>query len=330
MGGTFETKGLAYKLEPDDFSAEATLRYITNNCLTFQMNFKTREEDARKIQKYKTLLGISDLNDLGDPQFLIPPYFLFEKVGDKWYEINTNCIQHAIEMNFDAPIQPILHFEKWPDVKSWTSVLKILIDSNIDACWLYPDFYKEHDEDPTSLKNYRAIVESTTSKGVKPYVLFGGYYAILMHYYGLYGFGNGIGYGEWRDSGYHRGGTAMTRIYILKLHRYIDAPEAQNIIDKDSEYFAEDTELLSECASTGRRMADLTLVECLDHFMECRYAEMEFVDNNPVNTAIGELEETCKHLEKMGPLEMQQYGTSLNKWRDALVSKSTQNTGTFG
>ena len=111
----------------------------------------------------------------------------------------------------------------------------------------------------------------------------------------------------------------MTRVYILKLHRYLDAPEAQNIIDKDSEYFAEDTELLSDCASAGRNLTDLTLVECLDHFMECRYAEMEFVTKNPISAALKELEETRKHLEKIGPFEMQQYEASLSNWQEALA-----------
>lgn len=319
MGEIFVEKGLITKLESKDLSESHILKQITENCINFQMAFKARKEDVRKINKYKELLGVSKLDDLSLPQFLIPPYFLFEKPSDKWYEINVMCIQHAVDMKSGVSIQPILHFAEWPDIKSWGTVLETLEGCNIEACWLYPDFYKEHEKSLKSLRNYRAIVESTTSKGITPYSLFGGYYAILMHYYDLRGFGNGIGYGEWRDSGYHRGGTAMTRVYILKLHRYLDAPEAQNIIDKDSEYFAEDTELLSECASSGRRLTDLTLVECLDHFMECRYAEMEFVANNPIGTAVSGLEETCKHLEKMGPLEMEKYGTSLNRWREALA-----------
>jgi hypothetical protein len=319
MGGAFETSGLNSKLEPSDFSGEAEQILITENCLTFQMNFKAREEDARKIKKYKELLGVSELDDLGDPQFLIPPYFLFNSVGDEWYEINTNCIRYAVEMELGTPIEPILHFNNWPDVKDWIPIIQTLKDSDIDAFWLYPDFYKEHEEDVDSLKAYRDIVERSISEKIKPYILFGGYYAVLMHYYGLCGFGNGIGYGEWRDSGYHRGDTAMTRVYILKLHRYLDAPEAQNIIDKDSEYFAEDTELLSECISTGRRLTDLTLVECLDHFMECRYAEMDFVANNPISRAKDELKETYEHLKKIGPEELTKYGTSLNKWWESLA-----------
>ena len=186
---------------------------------------------------------------------------------------------------------------------------------------MYPDCYKEHEEGIDSLRNYRAAVETTASEGLAPYALFGGYYAILMQYCGLRGFGNGIGYGEWPDSGYHRGGTAMTRVYVMKLHRYLDAPDAQHIIERDPEYFADDTELLSECAATGRRLSDLTQAECLDHFMECRYAEMEFVSNNSLASAARELGETCDHLERIGPIEANKYGVSLKRWADALTQR---------
>ena len=318
MGEPIETEGLSRNLEVKDFAAESSLNDITEKCLRFQMNFRAREEDARKIEKYKRLLGISKLDDLSAPQFLIPPYFLFNEVGDEWYEVSINCIQRAVAMKIDAPIRPILHFARWPDVKKWNSVLESLKKADIRACWLYPDSYREHESDLASLRSYRTVVECTVSERVDPYALFGGYYAILMHYYGLRGFANGIGYGEWRDSGYHRGGSAMTRVYMLKLHRYLDAPLAQNIIDNDSEYFAGDTDLLRECASTGMRLTDLTSVECLDHFMKCRYAEMEFVSNNPVGAARAELDETCEHLAKIGPLEKENYGMSLTRWRQAL------------
>ncbi|GAH16914.1 unnamed protein product, partial [marine sediment metagenome] len=196
MGGPFKGKGLTSKLEPSDFSKKSTLNQITKNCLDFQMDFKARKEDVRKINKYKEMLGIKKLDNLDNPQFLIPPYFLFETPSDEWYKININCIQQAIEMNLDVPIQPILHFKNWPNSTNWQEILKSLTESNISSCWLYADNYKEHEQDLPSLKRYREAVKDTDSKGMKPFVLFGGYYAILMRYFGLLGFANGIGYGE--------------------------------------------------------------------------------------------------------------------------------------
>jgi hypothetical protein len=54
---------------------------------------------------------------------------------------------------------------------------------------------------------------------------------------GLSGFGNGVGYGEWRDSSYHRGGTAEARVYIPKLHRFLDPARAQALVDRSGDYF---------------------------------------------------------------------------------------------
>ena len=58
--------------------------------------------------------------------------------------------------------------------------------------------------------------------------------------------------------------------------------------------------------------------------MECRYAEMNFVVNNSIDNAVSELEETCKHLDKIGPLEKEKYGTSLNKWQTILAEGKNQ------
>jgi hypothetical protein len=262
------------------------------------------------------LLGISELEDLSDPQFLIPPYFLFSSLADKWYEISINCIKHAINMNLKIPIQPILHFNIF---NNWPVVVETLKKYSIMACWLYPDCYMEHEEDIDSLKNFKNIVNYTASEKIKPYMLFGGYYSVLMQYFGLSGFANGIGYGEWRSSNYHRGGTAMARIYILKLHRYLDAPTAQHIIDQDSEgYFVSDSKLLMDCVSTGRKLTELSLIESLDHFMECRSKEISFVAANNISKAIKELNNTCEYLNKIGPLESEKFGSSLLRWISAL------------
>lgn len=151
-----------------------------------------------------------------------------------------------------------------------------------------------------------------------PFALFGGYFAILLSYFGLQGCSNGIGYGEWRDSGYHRGSTAANRIYILKLHRYLDPPHAQDLLDKDAEYFAMDTDLLAACVNARRSLTDLTPAECHDHFMECRQSEIEFVSSQSVGDAIAELQETVDRLASVGELESAEYGPSLGRWGAAI------------
>jgi hypothetical protein len=147
--------------------------------------------------------------------------------------------------------------------------------------------------------------------------MFSGYYGILMAYFGLSGFGNGVGYGEWRDSGYHKGGMAVSRVYLLRLHRFLDAPNAQAMIERDPDYFGLDTDILAECVASGRPVSDLTNEECLDHFLECRKLEVEFVSNQPLASAVDELGETLERLSAW-PLERDRYGASLERWRNSI------------
>ena len=318
MGPPFTTKGLASKLEPADFAEKALIASVTEACLKFQLNFRTRADDARKLAKYKKLLGLEEVKELGEPQFLIPPYFRFEDQKSPWYEISMECVHLARDYAAGVPVRPVLHFQNWSSGVDWTKTWTSLRKEKIQTFWLYPNNFKEHEADLRHLMSYHVAVQTAVKAGITPFALFGGYFAVLLYYSGLAGFANGIGYGEWRDSGYHRGGTASNRVYVLKLHRYLDAPLAQHVIEKDPEYFAYDTELLSACVDGGRPLTTLSLAECLDHFIACRKMELDFVTSNPLPEAIAEIDETLIRLGGIGRLEQEKYGLSLERWRDAI------------
>jgi len=320
LGEPFLSYGLARPLRPSDFTRD-TLTEATRSCLDFQMQFQARVEDVRKLKKYKQLLGLDetgDMAELGNPQFLIPPYFLFEHHGDDWYKISLDCLREAVSVGYPVPIRPVVHFGTWPNEPELRAIMADVHGLGIKSLWVYPDNFKEHDGEAKGLTRYRISVAAARQSEVDMYVLFGGYYGILMHYCGLRGFSNGIGYGEWRHSGYHRGGTAMNRIYVPKLHRYLDPPVAQSIVAQDPDYFASDSELLSECIAVGRELSDVPLGECLNHFMECRFAEMQFVVSHPIEDAAQELDETVRRLAGVGPLESEHYGLSLARWATEL------------
>jgi len=319
LGPPFTTDSLTRALLPEDFEDGDTLKNCVQQCLEFQMQFKLRADDERKLEKYKKLLGLKSWQKLGEPQFLIPPYFQFDSLKDAWWTISRRCIVAATKFAGELPIRPVLHFSRWADIDSWDKVFELLLKKEIKCVWYYPNNFHEHQASQDELELYRDAIFDANNMGLEPYILFGGYFAILMRYFGSVGFGNGIGYGEWRDSGYHRGGTASTRVYILKLHQFLDAPAAQSLVDRDPEYFGGDTELIAECIEAERPLDDLSLEETLDHFMECRNQEMDFISENPISDAITELNETLEHLAEM-PLEREKYGTSLERWANVLGS----------
>jgi hypothetical protein len=318
LGEPFTSKGLAGPLAPTDFEDEA-LTIAVHRCIAYQKEFRASEEDQRKLNKYKKLLGVENLGQLQEPLFLIPPYFQFNDETDPWFGISLRAVELSQAVADGIPLRPVIHPRNWDAVIDWPSLLNRLKVTGCRDAWLYPNNFKEHDATLPELQSYRAAVEACVRGDINPYSLFGGYYAILLGTFGLKGFANGIGYGEWRDSGYHRGGTAILRIYMPRLHKYLDVPAAQNLLDKDADYFAGDSDLLSECASGGRPLADLSQEECLDHFLECRRDEIAFVDLQGLAPARAELQETLNKLTGVGPFERQTYGPSLEQWHAATA-----------
>ena len=318
LGEPYTTKALSQALEPADFDDDSVLRENVKLCIDFQKQFRMRSEDKRKLDKYQKLLGLKSLDPLKQPQHLIPPYYQFSSFTDPWYNVSMNSTQAALPHRDGIPLRPVLHFNQWAGIGDWASCFSKLTESGINELWYYPNNFKEHNASAEELTAYRDAVANAVSKELLPFCLFGGYFAALMSHFGLAGFGNGIGYGEWRDSGYHRGGTASIRIYLQKLHRYIDAPAAQNLIDNDPDYFGRDSEILSGYVDSRRSVVDMSQQETLHHFMECRKQELEFVESHSISEAISELNTTISKLKKIGPLEHEKYGDSLGRWRDAI------------
>lgn len=318
LGPPFYPKGLERPLEPSDFKGKV-LTTAVRQCLDYQLAFRTRKEATRKLEKYKKLLGVDELGELGEPQYLIPPYFQFESADDPWFDISLRAMKAACEFTAGVPIRPVVHMTSWTAVDKWKTILEVLASSSCTEVWLYPNNFHEHKASVDELKRYRSSVKKCDNAGVGTFALHGGYFAVLLGAFGLRGFANGIGYGEWRDSGYHRGGTAAVRIYLPRLHRYLDAPEAQHLLDEDPDHFATGSDLLSECAERKRNLGDLSQEESLEHFMECRSDEIAFVERRGIEAAKMELRTTLERLDGIGQLEREKYGSSLERWLEVLA-----------
>lgn len=319
LGPPFSDEGLTNRVEPSHFDTEEELTAAVIRCLNFQLQFRMREEDERKLKKYKKLLGIEgeELHGLREPQFLVPPYFQFDSTSDDWFDVNRRAVRIACLQGHPVPIRPVLHFRDWGSVESWSETVGEMKARGANELWLYPNNFHEHDASLDALQSYQTAVLESGGAGVRVFSLFGGYYAILMSAYGLSGFANGVGYGEWRDSGYHRGGSALLRIYIPQLHRYLDVPAAENLVEQDPEHFAGGDDLIATCVAEDRPLDDPSQEEWLDHFMACRQAEINFVLNEGIDAARDQLQTTLARLDEIGELEREQYGDSLERWIEA-------------
>lgn len=145
---------------------------------------------------------------------------------------------------------------------------------------------------------------------------------MLLSKHGLAGFGNGIGYGEWRDSGYHRGGQANIRIYVPKRHRFVQANEVQFLLEAFGEFIAEDSDLLSGLLRTGGSALAVTTEQANNHFLDCRAAEEKFVAEANVQAIKSELTSTADVLAtcslKAAEQISQKGSETLLRWAQAL------------
>lgn len=319
FGEPFTTHGLETAIGPENLDDE-TLKRVTNACIKYQGEFAQHEpEQKRKHEKYAKLAGLADLPPIANPQIFIPPYFMFTTIGDPWHEAMMQCATYACVSREPAMLRPVLHFSRFSVGMDWSAVAQRLADLGIRSAFLYPNNFKEHEVGCDVLREYVTAVENLTARGIEPYALHGGYFAIMLSKVGLLGFANGVGYGEWRNSNYHKGGTAERRIYIPKLHRFLEPAKASDLINKNPDHFTSDSDLLSECVAANRPLSDVTQEEALDHFMECREQELEFVANNDIEQICAVLKETIKILEGMGEVEKKSYGESLGAWSESAV-----------
>src|SRR5262245_28945947 len=191
FGPPFTTKRLTKHLDPKDFKDPSVVANVTRKCLEFQKGFRTRQDDAKKLQKYKKLLGLKELKELREPQFLIPPYFEFDEPTSAWLEVSFRCAEAAVPFAGEIPIRPVIHIGSWSSIPKWTEIHRRLAASGFKGYWLYPNNFKEHEGTLSELERYRDAVQSSAAAGLEPFSLFGGYFAVLLTYYGLAGFSNG-------------------------------------------------------------------------------------------------------------------------------------------
>ncbi len=320
LGPPFSTVALDRDLVATDFS-ERDIRNATRRCVEFQLEFRQGDDDARKLRKYAQLLGHEeDIEPLSPPQYVVPPYFAFVDERDPWYQVNMDCIQEAMDCSSDVPVWPIVHSRSAAALPGCISAVARLRELGLSNIWLYPNDFREHRESAAALVGLKDVVVACHDAGVTPRMLHGGFFSMALRYVGLEGFANGVGYGEWRDSGYHRGGTADIRIYCLPLHRFIGPAEADLLVDENPEYFANDGLLFEEVYKSGESFESVDSSTANTHFMNCRDREVATILASDLSDVLETLDGTVDAIRQLDEPGVLRYAESLERWSEVLSS----------
>lgn len=114
-------------------------------------------------------------------------------------------------------------------------------------------------------------------------------------------------------------GTAEKRIYVPRLHRFLEPTEAQTLVTQNAAFFTEGSTLLMHLVANNIGFDNITTEQALNHFMECRRNEMDFVTKSTVAQIRAELDATVAIIDGLGLIE-QGYQKSLGLWSKSMAT----------
>jgi hypothetical protein len=277
-------------LQPADVSPLAA--DMAARVLSFQKSFA--QQSAEKVDKYAKLLGEKVQSAYGGPHFLIPPYFRSNGRNDPWYAASLSLAKAAAREKARYRLAPVLHITKDFPENEFRRMADDYADAGFDGLIVYVNDLQEYLAPSTTLTKYANLVVLLQGLGKPLFGLFGGYFTLLLRKIGLGCFSNAVGYGEYRDSGYHQGGQAVRRYYIPKLHRYFTETDAESLLN-----IVRSGQLRCGCAVCIRRrpLTDYTSQELLDHFLNTRLAEIEQAKNTDLSGLLDQLDETRRAVD---------------------------------
>jgi len=298
-------------LVPEDYDAAATQDCV-RSVLAFQKDFA--QGSAGKVKKYAALLGEDVESEYSGPEFLIPPYFKSKSRTDPWYRVSLALARAAADEKEDYHLSPVIHITEGFPENQFKTIAEDYSEASFDGLIIYVNDLHEYLAPRAVLAKYASLVQALEANEKPLLGLFGGYFTLMLRKVGMGCFSNGVGYGEYRDSGYAAGGQAVRRYYIPKLHRYFTDTEAQSILDIVNEKW-----IRCDCGTCGgrRKITNLTSQQLLDHFLSARLEELKHARDNRLDEVLDGLEETLASLGKQRTLPPDRY-EHLGEWVAAL------------
>jgi len=296
-------------LRPADVSPLAA--DVAASVLSFQKEFA--EQSAEKVDKYAALLGEEVRTAYGGPHFLVPPYFKSSGRNDAWYPVSLNLARAAVHEKENYGLAPVLHITPGFPENEFARMAEDYDNRGFDGLVIFINDLQEYIAPSATLTKYANLIALLQGLGKPLFGLFGGYFTLLLRKIGLGCFSNAVGYGEYRDSGYHEGGQAVRRYYIPKLHRYFTDTHAETLLN-----IVGGTVLRCACAVCRRRrpLTDYTSQELLDHFLNARLTELQHAGATDLSELLDQLDDTREALENY-PMLIDPC-SHLGRWVEAL------------
>lgn len=315
---------------------------FSRNALSFQWN-----NVWDSIQKGQSLMSEDQVAKLSEPKFrpsfLIPPYFKYENGSAGNHALSTVLNERILgacwEMRSEwASIYPLVFLAREQlSAPNPEAVLGSVRAHDFPGWCLWVDGFDERNATQAEISALIRLIRSL-SAGSKPVVMLaGGYFSMLLSFFGVQSVCHGLGYGEMRSSfvvAGQRTGPAPVRYYVYGLHRFLTIEDAILIL-------RERPDLMCNCPvcrrlvgrdpeKIARYEAEESLAEL--HFLHNRHDERRFIGASDLQAAINELDLACEMNDELGTITKRIRGPSgvfdkpiinpsyIREWKNALVA----------
>ena len=297
-------------------------------CLDFQRQ-GSEPKGKKTVNKYAEILRRPLDDTVLKPSRVVAPYFRVSNLDRpgvaEQAQLNSAALKYR---QAGETLWTVLALESTSYSGISDGLRTNLQIDEFDGIGLWISDFDEHDASEQSLKNYRSLVESLR---LPVWVMYGGYFALLLGPEGVQDVSHGVYYTESKKMrGPIGSGPAPERYYVPALHKFYPPDPAfvllgllpslqctcsacsgglQSLVD----------ELRTMTSSPAARMAWAERLQ--RHFLYCRAAEVQAANGSGRETLAKELKGTANTLESVGRSKLSALDISyghLQRWAAAL------------
>lgn len=305
-------------MEGHGLVSEDFLRYDYTRLIRFLQqdtdNIGIFSNNAIGIQRntvWEVLNGVQDLmtdeqralltEDLCRPRAIIPPYFLytFEPGGNLSItsKLNQQILKYCWEeMREEGDLFPMVFLSKdCLTNDSYKLAADIVLEYDFPGYCIWIDSFDERYVSQSQISSLIDLAKNLSSAGQQIIVLFGGFFSLLLYYFGVTCVSHGLAYGESRAiraTAQQGTGPAPIRYYIYELHRFFTLDDALKILRKRPDLICECPVCTRVLAGDPERVTNYQNEETLAemHFLYNRYQERDLISNSNIRDSIEHLE----------------------------------------
>jgi len=286
------------------FKSEKTLAEFVTCATEFQLNAV-----SGGLDDIKALMTLEEFENLSTgmmrPQICLPPYFLYSQNFSAVrnittaIELNSRILSATLEIvDPSVDLFPVILINRDELITSYADeVADALLGLGFPGHCVWIDGFDERyasREEVLALANFIRKLAGENESKKQVVLLYGGFFSLLLHHFGLSAICHGLSYGESRKIGASANkfsGPAPRRYYIRDLHRFFTLDDSLKILRKRPDLICSCPVCQRVIAADPERVAKFEGEEALSelHFLYNRDLERNTISKSSDIAEIAEL-----------------------------------------